>query len=310
MAMGLRDKVVEFLKSNPGVRYTAKEIANYIFEMYPNECNEKRRKSERINTDEELLNQIASEITISRGILNKRDSNIEHDEERPRRFYYSESSSDKETESAESADSADFALKEDDLYGMLSEFLLYELKVHSKRIDHTRARNAGGAGFNKWLFPDIVGLEDIGYEWDDKIKICVDEYYSTRARLWSFEVKNKIKHSNIREYFFQAISNSSWANFGYLVAAEIEGDGEKTIKELRMLSRLHGIGFIKLDVKSPVEKSHIMIPALQKDNINWDIANRLLEENQDFSCYIDSVRRFHQTGDITKHSWDVVSDDD
>jgi hypothetical protein len=29
--------------------------------------------------------------------------------------------------------------------------------------------------------------------------------------------------SNVRECFFQAVSNSSWANFGYLVAAEIEG---------------------------------------------------------------------------------------
>jgi hypothetical protein len=30
-----------------------------------------------------------------------------------------------------------------------------------------------------------------------------------------------------------AVSNSSWANFGYLVAAEIEG--QDTLKELRML---------------------------------------------------------------------------
>ena len=304
MPMDLRNKVVKFLRSNPGKSYTAKEIAENIFEMYPDECEAKLERSERIKSKEELLNQIASEITISRGILNNKDSNIEHDEERPRNFYYSVSSADKET------DSADSALNEADLYEKLSEFLLYELKVHSMRIDDRRASKQGGAGFNRWLFPDIVGMEDIGYEWDDKIKTCVKEYFSTRAKLWSFEVKLKISHSNIRQCFFQAISNSSWANFGYLVAAEIEGDGEKTIKELRMLSRLHGIGFIKLDKESPVEKSHIMIPALQKDNINWDIANRLLEENPDFRSYIDKIRIFHQTGEIQKDSWDVVSDDD
>ncbi|MCR4081861.1 hypothetical protein [Providencia stuartii] len=36
--------------------------------------------------------------------------------------------------------------------------------------------------------------------------------------------------SNVREVFFQTLSNSSWANVGYLVAAEITGD--ETLKEL------------------------------------------------------------------------------
>ena len=48
------------------------------------------------------------------------------------------------------------------------------------------------------------------------------------------------------------------ANFGYLVASEIEG--EDTLKELRMLSSLHGIGFIELNAETPSE-SQIMIPA-------------------------------------------------
>jgi len=42
------------------------------------------------------------------------------------------------------------------------------------------------------------------------------------------------------------MSNSSWANFGYLVAAEIEGD--KTLKALRMLADAHGIGVIEQGV--------------------------------------------------------------
>jgi len=37
------------------------------------------------------------------------------------------------------------------------------------------------------------------------------------------------------------VSNSSWANFGYLVASELVG--VDTMKELRILSSLHGIGF-------------------------------------------------------------------
>jgi len=53
---------------------------------------------------------------------------------------------------------------------------------------------------------------------------------------------------------FQAVSNSSWANFGYLVAAEI--GGTDTLKELRMLFAARGIGFIKLDVDNPSPTAH------------------------------------------------------
>nr|WP_052646285.1 hypothetical protein [endosymbiont of Acanthamoeba sp. UWC8] len=79
-----------------------------------------------------------------------------------------------------------------------------------------------------------------------------------KNKLWSFEVKLLINRSNVRRAFFQAVSNSSWANYGYLVAAELEGSDTK--RELQILSALHGIGFILLDSKTPVE-SQVLIPA-------------------------------------------------
>ena len=37
--------------------------------------------------------------------------------------------------------------------------------------------------------------------------------------LCSYELKRTIENDHqLKEYFFQALSNSSWANFGYLVA--------------------------------------------------------------------------------------------
>jgi len=53
----------------------------------------------------------------------------------------------------------------------------------------------------------------------------------------------------VREAFFQAVSNSTWANNGYLVAREIQG--AETMNELRILAGLHGIGFILLDFDAP-----------------------------------------------------------
>ena len=103
----------------------------------------------------------------------------------------------------------------------------------------------------KWLYPDIVGIQDLSLGWHREIKDSVQQYSAKKTRLWSFEVKILINRSNVREVFFQAVSNSSWANFGYLVTSEIEGSD--TLKELRILSSLHGIGFIRLDAENPSE---------------------------------------------------------
>ena len=149
-------------------------------------------------------------------------------------------------------------------------------------------------------------MENLSGDWHREIKDCASEYADKKTKLWSFEVKILINRSNLREAFFQAVSNSSWANFGYLVANEIAGN---TLKELRMLAGLHGIGFIKLSAENPSE-SQILIPAKERSDIDWDTANRLTEENKDFLEYIKLIRQFYQTGEIRKSDWDMSIDED
>jgi len=120
--------------------------------------------------------------------------------------------------------------------------------------------------------------------------------------LWSFEVKQLINRSNVRECFFQAVSNSSWANFGYLVAAEV--GGQDTLKELRMLFAAHGIGFIKLEADNPAD-SQVLIPARERDEIDWGMVNRLAVENKDFLTYVKLVKQFYQTGEARSIDWEV-----
>lgn len=146
---------------------------------------------------------------------------------------------------------------------------------------------------------DIVALEDLSAEWSHKVSECAKQYGDKKARLWSFEVKRLINTSNVRSAFFQAVSNSSWANFGYLVAAQLD---EKAKKELRMLSSLHGIGFILLS-KDPTE-SQIVIPASENYDLDWESINRLAEANKDFSDYIDEIHDFCLTGKTKKKDWD------
>ena len=148
--------------------------------------------------------------------------------------------------------------------------------------------------------PNAPGFEDLSDEWNMEIKHIVREKSDQKIKLWSFEVKTRVNRSNVREAYFQAVSNSSWANFGYLAVAEIQS----AEKELRMLSGLHGIGLIKIDTDDP-EYSEIIIPARERLNIDWNVANRLAEENTDFIEYIKLIRQFYQTGEKRSKDWDA-----
>jgi hypothetical protein len=48
-----------------------------------------------------------------------------------------------------------------------------------------------------------------------------------------------------------------------------------------MLFAAHGIGLIKLDANNPAE-SQVLIPSRERDEIDWDMVNRLATENRDF----------------------------
>jgi hypothetical protein len=205
-------------------------------------------------------------------------------EGRPRKYYYSEKSDSAEValvenvELTQAKDTNTSRFGEHKLYPLLSIYLWEEFGTYSKRIDEKQSSNKRGPNGNRWLYPDVVGMEDLGAEWHREIRDCVNQYSDKRTKVWSFEVKLLINRSNVRECFFQTVSNSSWANFGYLVAAEIEG--QETLKELRMLFAAHGIGLIKLDLENPSE-SEILIPAKERPEVAWDTANRLATENKD-----------------------------
>ncbi len=303
----LSKKVIDFLKKKPEQKFTAREIAKWIVEIYPEEFREKMERSEKINNKDKLVSQITSEIGAR---CPKLRNHVNVTEERPRKFYFTKSTDSTETDSIEidstEADNVESSstsanLKEQDLYPKLSDFLR-EHNVYSRRINEGRSSNRGGTGANEWLHPDLVGMEDLSKDWEDEIKKCV-ETHDKKTKLWSFEVKLEITIRNVRKVFFQAVSNSSWANFGYLVTGAIKRGGkESPMKELGMLANRHGIGLIRLDVNDP-EQSEIVIPAQERSEIDWDMANRLAKENSDFLKYIDNIWDFYKTGKISKYDW-------
>lgn len=315
MSLNLIETITRCLKSEPERKFTARDIATWIFENYPDECRQKQMRSTAtvipLNSDDALIQQIVAEIGSTRPILQKRYPQVKNTEGRPRRYYFSEATESAEINLAEGVPASPPSARkgpvagERELYGILSEFLWSEFKIHSKRIDEKRSSNFRGTGGNKWLHPDLVGMEDLGGDWHSEVRNCVQEYTDKRTKLWSFEVKILVNGSNVREVFFQTVSNSSWANYSYLAASEISG--ANTLKELRMLASSHGVGFIRLNVENPSE-SEVTIPAAERSEIDWNIVNRLVEENKDFLNYIKLIRHFYQTGDILANEWDTPVD--
>lgn len=115
------------------------------------------------------------------------------------------------------------------------------------------------------MHPDIVGIyypfNDYSTQVINLFSIVAEEPY----KLFSFEMKKEINYSNLREYYFQAVSNSSWANEGYLVTLKIKDNDEDIYEELRRLNNAFGIGIIKLNPVN-ISQSEILFLAMKKRN--------------------------------------------
>lgn len=105
MALNLRQAVVGFLKDRAEQKFTARQIAEWLFETFPEECEEKRAKSQGdyIKSDADLVQQLVAEISSQRPRLQKKHPELKTTEGRPRKYYYSEKSDSAEVAAAESA---------------------------------------------------------------------------------------------------------------------------------------------------------------------------------------------------------------
>lgn len=304
--MNLRERTFELLKSQPDQRFKAREIAEWLHLTYPVETLSKMRRSSFLETEAALLNQLVAEIGANRPAWQEKYANLRTTEGRPRRYYWTDKSETEEVQDVESdaepqvdkvalSNSSAPKVLERDLYPMLVEFVSSEVGATAFRINEATASNRRGAGGNKWLYPDIVAIEALTSGMNKEVVGALQHSGERRARVWSFEVKRLLNRSNVRESYFQAVSNSSWASFGYLVAAEIEG--ADTIREIQMLYSVHGIGLIEIDMESPTE-SVLRIPAREKLSIEWSMCSRLADENRDFASVMKRLRQFYQTGDL------------
>lgn len=189
---------------------------------------------------------------------------------------------------------------ERDLHPFLAYYAyMYMDWLYVKTIKHERSRKKTYA---EWLHPDLVGVHFPIGKWTDEVLDFGMAIGGQPIKIYSFEMKKELTFSNIRESFFQAVSNSSWANEGYLVAPKISQD-EDFRSELKRLSSSFGIGIIKIDIEDP-DSSETLFPAKFKSELDWDTINKLAGENTDFKEFLVRIKKDLSTKEVRKEQYD------
>jgi hypothetical protein len=208
-----------------------------------------------------------------------------------------------EKEQESSISKKEVGYNERDLHKFLSYYVYTYNFIYTKTIFH---ESSSKKKFAQWLHPDIVGVYFPLEQWEPEILDISKDVGNLAIKLFSYELKKDLNFSNLRESYFQAVSNSSWANEGYLVSAEIDRDDE-FMDEIKRLSNSFGIGLIKLDINNP-DSSEIIYPARQKEIIDIETMNKISQINPDFKDFLKRIKIDLNSKEIRKEKYDKIYD--
>jgi len=197
------------------------------------------------------------------------------------------------------AEKGERGYRERDLHPLLTYYARMYMNVYTKTIFHERSKKRK---FSQWLHPDMVGVSFP--KWEKEVLELAKTLGRSNILLYSFEIKKSLTFSNLREAFFQAVSNSSWANEGYLVAAYISEEDD-FLEELERLSNSFGIGIIQLNPTDP-DASGILYRAKRKERIDWATVNKLCEENSEFKNFLKGINNDIRTNEVRFERYDKL----
>ncbi|WP_441738150.1 hypothetical protein [Helicobacter pylori] len=196
---------------------------------------------------------------------------------------------------------------ERDLHPLLVKFLHEDpnFNLRCKTIYHERCQK-DKKGKGEWNYPDIVGVYFPYNEYKKETLEFLRHIGQNSYKLFSFELKKELSFSNLKESYFQAVSNSSWANEGYLVVKNIDNE---VLGELRRFNQSFGIGVIKLE--SEISNSKILLLAREKE-IDIQTFDMLLDKSPDFKTFVNDINKQIKAGSDTpiKDHFDKVLDDE
>ena len=172
---------------------------------------------------------------------------------------------------------------ERDLHKLLSSYLKNS-SIYSKTIFHEQSN--GKDNNQIWTHPDMVGIKFLNLQTKVSQNFLKSINRVDTFKLHSYELKKEINNdSELKKAYFQAVSNSSWANFGYLVAFEFS---DSLTEEMERLNQSFGIGIIELNA-NPYQ-SKVLFPAKYRE-LDFKTIDKLCRINKDFEKFIEQTEK-------------------
>lgn len=173
--------------------------------------------------------------------------------------------------------------EERDLHKLLSSYLK-NTETYSKTIFHEQSN---GKDSNQiWTHPDMVGIKFLSLQSKISQIFLKSINRVDTFKISSYEIKREINSdSELKKAFFQAVSNSSWANYGYLVAFEFS---DSLNEEMARLNQSFGIGIIELNA-NPYQ-SQILFPSVYRD-LDFKTIDKLCKMNKEFEKFIEQIEK-------------------
>lgn len=174
---------------------------------------------------------------------------------------------------------------ERDLHVLLSTYLK-STQIYAKTIFHEQSIYSKDSN-QIWTHPDMIGVRFMKLNHKTSRSLLKSLKREDTIKISSYELKKEINNDNeLKKAYFQAVSNSSWANFGYLVALEFNSGIED---EMERLNQSFGIGIIKL-AAYPFE-STILFPAKYRE-LDFKTIDKLCLINTEFAKFMEQIDKW------------------
>ena len=173
---------------------------------------------------------------------------------------------------------------ERDLHPLFVSYLKSQ-NIFSKTILHEESKNSKDET-QKWVHPDIIGVKFTKLNNDITSRLLKTLEKKDSCEIISYELKKEINSDyELKKSYFQAVSNSSWANRGYLVALDINTN---LYSELERLNKAFGIGIIKLH-SNPFE-SQILFQSSYRE-LYYQTIDKLSNINGKYEDIIEQIEK-------------------
>lgn len=173
---------------------------------------------------------------------------------------------------------------ERDLHKLLSSYLK-NADIYSKTVYHEQSKSSIDNN-QIWTHPDMIGIRFLKLQSPASQSFLKAINREDTFKLYSYEIKKEINSdTELKKSFFQSVSNSSWANFGYLVAFEIS---DSLWEEMERLNQSFGIGIIELNA-NPYE-SKVLFQAKLRE-LDFKTIDKLCKINHEFEKFISQTEK-------------------